>query len=456
LLVFIATSAEAQDGVRLPPYSKFRLANGMTVLMMEQHEVPIISMQFIIKDAGSSADLNRTAGLASITADLLRKGTRTRTAQQLSNELDRLGGELNFTTSLDYTGVSAEFLAKDIGAGLDLVADVLRNPVFPEDEIGKLTRQRIDEIKSAKDRADRVIGRYFYSYLYRDDPYSRPVDGDDTTLPRITRDDVQKFYNDGYRPSGVILAVAGDFQTEALRGLIEQRFGSWSSSVGGIARDVFRLVGATPPARRALLVDKPDSTQTYFNIGYLGISRTSPDRVGLAVVNTLFGGRFTSRLNTALRINSGLTYGARSSFEQLLRTGPFVISSYTRNATTEKALDMTLEVLAEFRKNGVTQAELDSAKAYLKGQFPLSIETTDRLASTIAQLEFYGLDQTDINSYPSKIDALTLDETRRLIDQYFLLDKLVFVFIGKASEIQNVVKKYAPAVETKEITAPGF
>jgi zinc protease len=457
LFMFATNIAAAQDvPVRLPSYSEFQMNNGVTVLLMEQHEVPIVNMHFIIRESGSSVDFDRTKGLASLTADLLRKGTRTRTARQISNDLDRIGGEMNFNASLDYTSGSAEFLAKDVRTGLDLVADVLRNPVFPEDEVSKLIRQRLDEIKSAKDRADRVIGRYFYAYLYKsyDVLYSRPVDGDESSLPAIKREDVQKFYAQNYRPGSVILAVTGDFKTSEMRALLEQHFASWSSG-GGIARDVFR-VPSIPRGKHVLLVDKPDSTQTYFNIGYFGISRTNPDRVAIAVVNTLFGGRFTSRLNSALRINSGLTYGARSTFDQLSRPGPFVISSYTRNATTEKAIDMTLQVLSEFHQKGITQSELDSAKAYLKGQFPLSLETTDRLASTIAQLEFYNLDASDIDLYSAKIDALTLNDTRRIIEQYLPLDNLFFVLIGKASEIQNVARKYAAAIETKSITEPGF
>src|SRR5262249_5655494 len=191
-------------------------------------------------------------------------------------------------------------------------------------------------------------------------------------------------------------------------------------------------------------------------IGNVGIARTNPDRVAIAVVNTIFGGRFTSRLNTALRVDSGLTYGARSEFTQRKLAGPFFILTYTRNATTEKAIDMALNVLASLHDDGISDAELASTKAYMKGQFPTSIETTDELAGTIARLEFYGLDESDINTYFAKIDAVTVAEARRIIRQYFPQDNLVFVLIGKASEIQPIAKKYAPAVETKAITQPGF
>ena len=205
-----------------------------------------------------------------------------------------------------------------------------------------------------------------------------------------------------------------------------------------------------------LLVDKPDSTQTYFRIGNIGIARTSPDHVNLMVVNTLFGGRFTSLINTALRIQSGLTYGANSAFDERRNAGSFYISSYTRNATTERALDMSLDVLKQFRDKGVSAEQLTSAKNYIKGQYPQRIETSDQLATLISQLEFYGFDRGEVDNFYSKIDAMTLADAKRAIDQYYPADNLVFVIVGKASEIGPIVKKYAPQVDTRSISDPGF
>lgn len=455
LCVFLITatvSAEENVAVKLPPYSKTKLGNGLTLLLMEQHEVPIVSFNIIVK-AGSVADPQTKEGLASLTAELLRKGTKTRSSEQISSELDFIGGEFAMNATADYTTGNAEFLKKDIRQGMDLMADILLNPVFPQDEVKKLIAQRIDGIKSAKDRADSVIGRYFSSYLYKNHPYARPVGGDERSLAALTRDDVLNFYKSDYVPTNTILAVAGDFNTAEIRTMAEQLFGSWPAKT-----PVPQKIAEPVPVqgKHLLLVDKPDSTQTYFMIGNTGISRTNPDRVAIAVVNTIFGGRFTSWLNTALRVDSGLTYGARSSFDQRMLAGPFVISTYTRNSTTEQAIDMTLKVLSTLHDKGITEAELASTKAYMKGQFPPSIETTDDLAGTIARLEFYGLDESDINSYFAKIDAVTVAETRRVIEKYFPRENMVFVLIGKSSEIQAVAKKYAPTTDAKAIGQPGF
>jgi zinc protease len=445
--------AVAQDpSVKLPSFSKTQLKNGITLLLMEQHEVPIISFSIIVK-AGSTADPAGKEGLASLSAELLRKGTRTRTSDQIASDLDFIGGEFDMNASTDFTAGSAEFLKKDIKQGLALMTDIILNPVFPQEEVAKLVAQRIDGIKSAKDRADSVIARYFNAYLYGKHAYARPGGGDELTLPTISRADIQRFYETHYVPGNVILAAAGDFNTNEMRSLLEQHFGAWPAK-----SPIPTKIEEPPPVRgkRLLLVDKPDSTQTYFYIGNVGVNRIHPDRVGIAVINTVFGGRFTSRLNTALRIDTGLTYGARSGFDQRLLAGPFTISTYTKNSSTEEAMDMTLKVLSELHTKGITEAELTSVKTYLKGQFPTSIETSNQLASTIARLEFYGLDESDINSYYAKIDAVTMAEARRIIKQYFPLDNLVFVLIGKASEIQPVAKKYAPVMDTKTITQPGF
>ncbi len=439
-------------GLKLPPYKKVRMKNGMTVLLMEQHEVPLIGFSFIIK-AGSIADPAGKEGLAEITGGLLRKGTKTRSSDKISAELDFIGGQLSAGAGPDYTSGRAEFVKKDVGKGVDLLADTMLNPTFPQDEVDKLLKQSIDGIKAGKDQAQGVIGYYYNAYLYGNHLYGRPTEGDERSLASITRDDVVKFYQTYYTPSNTILAVVGDFNPAEMERKLSEKFGGWPEK----AAPAINLTDAQPvQGKRLLLVDKPDSTQTYYQIGNIGIARNNPDRIYIGVINTLFGGRFTSMLNDALRINSGLTYGARSSFDQRKVRGPFAISTFTSNATTEKAIDMTLDVLRRLHEKGITEADLKSAKNYIKGQFPPQIETNDQLAGLIAQLEFYGLDERDINDYYAKIDAMTMADAQRVIKQYFPLDNLVFVLIGKASEIGSVARKYASKIDAKSISQMGF
>ena len=442
------------SGVKLAPYKKIALKNGMTVLLMEQHKVPLISLSYLIR-GGTVADPKGKEGLAAITASLLRKGTKTRTADQVSEALDSVGATFSSWAEYDFSSGSAEFMKKDTQVGLEMVADMLRNPIFPEAEVKKITAQRIDGLKAAKDSAQGVIRNYYNTFLFGTHPYGRPTGGSEKSLAAITREDVVAFFSSNYLPASTILTIVGDFKSAEMEKLVAERFGAWNSAIKP-AR--IELPKSQPVAgRRLLLVDKPDATQTFFMVGNVGAARTNPDRVGIQVVNVLFGERFTSMINTALRIKSGLTYGAHASFAMRQVPGPFAIDSFTANATTEKALDLTLEVLHDLHAKGLTEEDLSSAKAYIKGTLPPKLlETGDQLSELLAQMAFYGLPDAEVNDFYAKVDALTLADTRRIIQTYYPEKDLTFVLIGKASEIGAAVKKYAPEVEEKAITAEGF
>ncbi len=452
-IVSTATVVPAANGeLKLPPYKKVKLPNGLTLLLMEQHETPVISFNFIVK-AGSTADPAGKEGLASLTAELLRKGTKTRTAAQLASELDFIGGELAASANYDSTVGAAEFIKKDIQTGVELFADALLNPTFPQTEVTKLIKQRIDGIKAAKDRAQGVIGIYYAGYLFGNHPYARPTQGSERTLATITHLDIARFYQNWYAPANTILAVVGDFNTAEMEKLLTDRFGAWKVKANA---PVSVPEAQAFQGKKLLLVDKPDATQTFYMIGNIGIARTNADRVYINVVNTLFGGRFTSMLNSELRIQTGLTYGARSIFDERKAKGPFIISTYTRNEKTEEAIDRTLNILKRLHENGITDDELKSAKTYIKGLFPTSLETSDQLAASIAQLEFFGLNENDVNGLYAKIDAMTMQDAQRIIKEYYPLDHLVFVLIGKASEIEKLAQKYAAKLDKKSINQPGF
>src|SRR6185436_15400469 len=269
--------------LKLPPYKKVKLENGMTLLLMEQHEVPLVSFSVVVR-SGATADPAGKEGLASVTAELLRKGTKTWTADQLSGELDFIGGQLAANAAADSTSVAAEFVKKDLAKGLDLLADVIVNPTFPEDEVTKIVKQRLDGIKASKDRAQGAIGQYFNRYLYGSHPYGRPPAGDESSLAALTRDDVVRFYGANYIPGGIIFAASGDFVTSEMEKLLTGKFFPWQAKPStGV-----RVPDPTPAqGKRLLLVDKPDSTQTFFRIGNVGVARSNPDRVWIDVVNTL-------------------------------------------------------------------------------------------------------------------------------------------------------------------------
>ena len=450
-LIMICPTAPAQS-IHLPPHEKVVLKNGLTVLLMEKRGVPLINLFAIVK-TGTAADPAGEEGLASVTAGLLRKGTKTRTAQQFAADFDFIGGSFDAGAGADFSNISAEFLTKDLDRGLELFCDALLHPTFPQNEVEKILAQSLDGVKSEKDEPQSVLGLYYAGYLYGAHSYGRPSDGDEISLKRIQRDAIVKFYEANYAPGNIILGIAGEFDAAEMRKKLEERLGSWP------ARTVPNTaIAVTPPekGKRLLLIDKPDATQTYFAIGNLGTAVNDPDRVAIRVVNTIFGGRFTSELNEALRVESGYTYGAGSFFDSHRAPGPFEIYSFTKNETTVPAIDLALQVLEKLHKNGVTQEQLASAKSYIKGQYPPTIETSSQLVRRIVFNEFYGLGDDEVNQLEARVDAVTPEIARQVIQKHFPLENLVFVLIGKASVIGPAVKKYAEKTDARPISDPGF
>ncbi len=437
----------------LPPYTTHKLDNGVTLLLMERHQLPLVNFVWLMKSGGGISDPTGAEGLASLTAQLLRKGTKTRSADQISEQLDFIGASFNADASADYASGFAECVSKDSDVVAELLADMLRNPVFPEQELAKLVKQEVDGIAEAKEVPNEVLARYFRRILFAGHPYARPVSGTETTLPKITREQVMRFQQERYAPNELILAVTGDFKSDEMQRKLTSVFGAWErrSTPAPALKNPEPVKG-----KHVLLVEKPDATQTFFRLGSIGLPRTSPDWVPLQVVNTLFGGRFTSMINSALRIESGLTYGARSGFSANPVPGEFFIASFTKNETTSKAIEMTLDVLKRLHEKGITAEQLQSAKNYIKGQFGPTLETNGQLARAIAELQFYGLGPEYYNTYFERVDSVSLPDATRLIQQYYPLDKLAVVLIGQEGVIQPVAAKLGGEVQKKAITEPGF
>ena len=439
--------------VRLPEHKQVKLENGLTLLLMERHALPLVSFHWLMKSGGAVCDPAEQQGLASLTAKLLRKGTQSRSADQIAEALDFVGAEFEAGAALEYSSGSAEFVKKDLDLAVDLVSDTLLHPSFPGEEVAKLIKQEADGIKEQKAVPQRVIGRYYEGFLFPSHLYGRPVSGTETSLPRISRDDVVKFHASHYAPNEMILAVAGDFSASELEPRLREKFASWET------KPVVRPELAPPPraqGRHALIVDKPDATQTFFHFGNIGLARTNSDWIPVQVVNTLFGGRFTSMINSELRIKSGLTYGANSRFSARQLPGAFMIASFTPNQSTGSAMDLALAVLKGLHDKGLTPEQLQSAKTYIKGQFGPTLQTNDQLALTLCELEFYGLGADFINTYFDRIDAVTLADAGRVIAAYYPANDVVFVFIGQTAVIEPVAKKLASEVQKKVITEAGF
>lgn len=450
----VSASAPAQS-YQLPPYQKFTLKNGLTVYLMEQHEVPIISVSVILP-AGAIYD-GEKAGLASLTATALKHGTKNFTKEKLDNELDFLGAAINTNASKESAGLSARMAAADKDKVLNLLKEVLLEPSFDATEFEKEKKRLLVSLEQQKESPRSVIGSYFDKFLFGDHVYGNIVQGKISTVTPLTTEDIKKFYASNYRPEGSAISIAGDFNTGEMKTLVTTLFSGWKK--GSSPQPNLAAAGIPKPGnQRVLLVNKDDAKETTFYIGAPGIARNNPDFVAVDVINTLFGGRFTSMLNDELRVNTGLTYGANSRFSALKNGGSFIISTFTAGKTTEPAIDKALEVLGKLHKDGIDEKALTSAKNYVKGQFPPRYETAGQLAGLMTQMYWYNFDESFINNFEKNVDGLTLAKAKEIIAKYFPKDKLQLVLVGKSADIKKIAEKYGPVTEVqiKEEVKKGF
>jgi predicted Zn-dependent peptidase len=453
LLLASAATAVAQKDVQLPPYKEISLPNGATLLLMEKKDVPLISFNALVR-GGAVADPAGKEGLAALTADLLRKGAGNRNAAQFAEAVDAAGGRIETSAGREAISIDAQFLSRDADLAIELLSDMLRRPAFAASEFGRTRDRAVESIRAAKDADLRALTPvYAAAFLFGQHPYGKPAAGTEASLQKISAADPEQFYRDHFGGNRLVLAVAGDFTVPRMESKLRRAFGDWPKAGAPLAK-----LDAPAPlrGRRVLLVDKPDATQTYFWIGNVGVRRGDPQIAAIDLANTVFGGRFTSLLNTALRIESGLSYGAASRLTRYSQPGAVGIFSYTKTESTGQAIDLALDVLSKYRSSGMSPEQLASAKAYVLGQFPPDLETAPQLAARIAEIELYGLDRNDVDRYGSAINAATVEDIRRTIGRLYPDPaNLTFVLIGNAHAIREAAAKYGEVTEMK-ITDPRF
>ena len=451
-IALLATAASAGAAeFRLPAFETTKLPNGLTVYMMERHEVPLIAVRAVVK-AGSVND-GPQAGLASLTGAALLLGSKQHPKAAVDQAFDFRGARLAGSGGVEQSMLSADFATKDSAALLPMFADLVQNPGMDNAELEKLRTRRLQNLKQAKEAPRNVVGEYFGTMLFGDSPYAIPANGTLASVGALSRKDVQSFHERYYRPDNAAVIVVGDFKTSEMRNRIAELFGNWKATGPAPASQQNGKVQADKA--RVWLVNKPDATETTFLIGGPGIARNDPDYVPLQVLNTVLGGRFTSWLNDELRVNSGLTYGARSEFSTLSQTGTFAISSFTATAKTEPALDLAMKTYNRLWDKGIDAAALKSAQAYVKGQYPPRFETGQQLAGLLGDMFAYNVGREQIDNFVKDVDSLTPAKAKQLIDKHFPRDKLQMVLIGNAADMRKTAAKYGEVTEL-EIAADGF
>ncbi|HLZ35305.1 MAG TPA: pitrilysin family protein [Nitrospira sp.] len=428
-LVILAVSIPPTLAADIVP-TKFMTPNGMTVLVLEQHFLPIVEVHALVK-TGSAQDPPDKAGLANLVASLLDEGTMTRTSKQLAEQIDFVGGALEVKASEDFTSASARVLKKDVDLGFTLLADILQHPSFLKSEFERIRSQILGEMASDNDDPGHVAMKAFNQLVYHGHPYRWPLNGTEESLGKITHTDVLNFYAREYVPGQVILTIVGDVTTEQVSGLVQTHFGAWKKPPPP-ARNARK---AAPIERKTVQLIEKDLTQSNVILGHGGISRTNPDFYAVTVMNHILGaGGFSSRLMDSIRDKQGLVYGIMSHFDARLMPGSFWINFQTRTEATNQAIQGVLGEIKNIREAPVSDQELSEAKSFLVGSFPLRLDSTAKLAQVLAQVEFYGLGFEYFSQYPKWIERVTKEDVQRVAKQYLDPQRYALVVVGNVAK----------------------
>lgn len=440
VLMSITSFASAAD-FKLPKYEKMVLKNGLTIYLMQQDEVPLVDVVAIVK-AGAVSDTK--AGLAQVTASNLLLGTKSLDRQAFQEKLDFIGAQTSSNATLEYTVMSASLASKDIDTVIPILRDALLNPAFDQVEFAQQKSRYLANLDRQKESPRSKVGQFFNALLYGDHAYANSVSGTVDSVQTIELDDVKTFHKQWFSPRNSAVIVTGDIDPKDMAKKLKVLFGEWEGEK--VLANVNSIL-PVPKEATVLLVNKSDATESTFLIGGPGIKRSNPDFVAVSVVNTILGGRFTSWLNDELRVNSGLTYGARSSFSSNKDGGSFAISTFTKTETTTEAIDLALKTYARLWEQGIDAATLDSAKAYVKGQFPPRYETSSDIAFLLAEMFVYEFDESFIDTFTQQVNKLTVERSKDVIANYFPKQKMQFVIVGKAADIKERVKQYGKIIE---------
>lgn len=426
------------------------LPNGLRVFVVHDASEPEVAVHLVVMTAGTSKDDPKAPGIAQMTANMLTQGTQSRSAQQIAQAIDFVGGNLNATAGFDATDVTLSIVKKDLTIGLDLMQDVVLHPAFKSDELDRQREQLLSGFEVEYSDPDYLATQVFGRVLYGNSPYGLPPEGTPDSVKKMDRDALVKFHDANYAPNQSLLAFAGDITPDEAFAAAEKYFGSWAKSA---AADTAPPAPSGPSGLHFWLIDKPDAVQTQIRVGRLGIRRADPDYIQLLVANRIFGGGYNSRLNTEVRIKKGLTYSAYSSFNPHRYAGSFVVGTYTRTPATVEATKLVMNLLSQMATGDVSPQEMNFARDYLAGVYPIQSETADQVAGRVLAVAEYGLAADYNSAYPDKIRAVTAAEVKAMAAKYMTADNLDVVLAGNVSAFRDELKKEFPSAKFDEIAA---
>jgi zinc protease len=426
-----------------PRFERVVLSNGLTTIRAHLPGRPLLVAHLLVTgdQSGATGEAPELGGVTVLAARAMTEGTRSRDAIALIEASERLGADIHADAGWDSVGVSVEVPRSRLEPALGLLSEVALEPSFPEAEVDRLRAERLNDLMQARAEPRRRVERLFGETVYAPDaPYRRPLGGTEETVPGLARDVIESRHAGLMHPGAATLIVAGDLEGIDVAGLAERVFGSWTPATdpqpGGPAPNV-----ADPRGRRVVVVDRPGSPQSEIRIGHVGLPRRHPDFHAVSVLNAIVGGLFTSRLNRLLREEKGYTYGVHSGFEMRRGPGPFAVRTAVHSEVTVPAVQDTLSVLDLIRLAPVTGEELDNARDYLVGVFPLRFETAGQVAAAIAGLVSQGLPDDELDRYRPQIGAVSADQVQAAAKAHIRPAEASIAIVGDAASFADSLRE---------------
>ena len=422
--------------VSLPPIITRELPNGLKLMIVEHHELPIADFVLVVESGGTADPAGKT-GLANLTAAMLTEGTTSRSSLEIADQAAFLGVGLNAGSDWEASTVRLHAPTSQLDSALALFADVALHPAFPQNEFERIRKDRLTNLIQLKDRPPAIANQAYAAILYgKEHPYGRQLIGSEASVQTLAQADLQSFYRASFIPNNSTLIIVGDVNPAQIEAKIASLFGGWQRGT------VTAATYPQPPksgATTVYLVDKPGATQSSFRIGSIGVPRSTQDFFALSVLNTILGGSFTSRLNQNLRETRGYTYGARSSFDMRKTAGPFTASAEIVGEKTDSALIEFMKELKSIRQS-VPAAELSKAKRYMQLGLPGEFETTQQIAAALVPVALYDLPLDYFNNYVQRVEAVTQADVQRVANQYINPASLAIVIVGDRKSIEKGLK----------------
>jgi len=426
--------------LRLPPVTTRTLPNGLKLVVVEQHELPLVDVILDVRTGGEADPIGKS-GEASLVAAMLTEGTTTRSSLQIADQAAYLGVHIGASSGWEQSTVSLHAPTAQLDSALALFADVALHPAFPAADLERVRKVRLTALQQIRDRGPSIADRAFASAIYGDDhPYGRPLPGTETSVAGLSRDDLVKFYTTYFRPNNATLLVVGDVRPDDVERRAIGLFAAWARAD---VPTVNENTAQTPKATTLVLIDKPGAAQSSFRLGGIGVPRSTNDYFAIQVLNTILGGSFTSRLMQNLRETHGYTYGAQSGFSMRRSAGPFTASAEVVSAKTDSAF---IEFMKELRaiRDTVPADELAKAKRYLQLGLPEDFETTGSIAFQMLPLITYGIPLAFYDTAVQRIGAVTQADVQRVARQYVNPDRLTIVVVGDRKTIEPGLRALNP------------